>query len=180
MDTKKHLANTLKKVMQTVPVDKITINQLTSAGNVARNTFYYHFDDINSLLEYIYGVEIVQQLASYKRVKNWQDGLKLLLDYIDDNQKFCLNTFKSVNRGFLEKFLYRVAFDMVTGVVDDTHPDCPNKLRDEIGNFYGLALSSQLIQWLTTNMEESKPEFCERMNRMLGGSIDNVFEHNVD
>ncbi|MCH4009128.1 TetR/AcrR family transcriptional regulator [Companilactobacillus sp.] len=180
MDTKKHLASTLKKVMQTVPVDKITINQLTSAGNVARNTFYYHFDDINQLLEYIYADEIVTQLEAYKKQQNWLDGLKLLLDYIDDNRKFCLNTFRSVNRGLLEHFLYSVAFDMVTGVVMDLHPECDDKLRDEIGNFYGLALSSQLIQWLTSNMNESKDEFCERMNRMLCGSIDNVVEHNQE
>jgi hypothetical protein len=69
---------------------------------------------------------------------------------------------------------------MVTGVVMDLHPECDDKLRDEIGNFYGLALSSQLIQWLTSNMNESKDEFCERMNRMLCGSIDNVVEHNQE
>lgn len=178
MDTKKHLALTLKKLMQTTPVDKITINQLTQAGNVARNTFYYHFDDINELLEYIYADEIVRQLAAYKKETTWQSGLKVLLDYIEDNEKFCLNTFRSVNRRLLERFLYSVAFDMVTGVVNDLHPNCPNKLRDEIGNFYGLALSGQLIQWLTTNMVESKSEFCQRMNRMLNGSIDNVISHN--
>ncbi|KRL67313.1 TetR/AcrR family transcriptional regulator [Companilactobacillus versmoldensis] len=180
MGTKKHLAVTLKELMQTEPVDKITINQLTSAANVARNTFYYHFEDINSLLEYIYAQEIVIQLHAYKQEQNWQDGLKVLLDYISNNRKFCLNTFRSVNRGLLEHFLYRVAFDMVTGVVEDLHPHCPDKLHDEIGNFYGLALSNQVIQWLTTDLQESKNEFCQRMNRMLCGSINNVVEHNQE
>lgn len=178
MDTKQHLSTTLKKLMQTIPVDKITINMLTQNANVARNTFYYHFDDINELLEYIYAQEIVMQLAAYKKERNWQAGLKVLLDYINENRKFCLNTFHSVNRRLLERFLYSLAFDMVTGVVDDLHPDCPTKLRDEMGNFYGLALSNQVIQWLTTNLTESENEFCQRMNRMLCGSIDNVVAHN--
>ena len=178
METKQHLAATLKKVMQTVPLDKITINMLTNEANVARNTFYYHFDDINQLLEYIYAKEVVAQLEAYKKQTNWIDGLKVLVDYIDENRKFCLNTFRSVNRSLLEHFLYSVAFDMVTGVVHDLHPEATFKLRDEIGNFYGLALSSQVIQWLTSNMDESKEEFCQRMNRMLCGSIDNVVVHN--
>lgn len=180
MDTKKHLAATLKNLMRIEPVDKITINQLTSAANVARNTFYYHFDDINELLEYIYAQEVVTQLHAYKREQNWQAGLKVLLNYIRDNEEFCLNTFRSVNRNLLEHFLYSVAFDMVTGVVEDLHPNCRAKLHDEVGNFYGLALSSQVTQWLTTNLQESEDEFCRRMNRMLCGSIDNVVEHNLN
>ncbi|WP_238704188.1 TetR family transcriptional regulator [Companilactobacillus mishanensis] len=69
MDTKRQLATTLKELMLIVPVDKITINQLTKRAGVARNTFYYHFDDINGLLEWIFAIEIVEQLGTYKKQK---------------------------------------------------------------------------------------------------------------
>ncbi|MFD1417273.1 TetR/AcrR family transcriptional regulator [Companilactobacillus keshanensis] len=178
MDTKEILAQTLKNLMIKIPVDKITINILTNEAKVARNTFYYHFDDIKSILEWIYAREIVVQLAAYQRQSNWTDGFKTLLGYIYDNRKFCLNTFRSTNRSFLEHFLYRLAFDMVSGVVMDLEPDCDANLRDEISNFYGRALTSQVIQWLVTDMKESEYEFVERMDRMLGGTIEAVVKRN--
>ncbi|MFC6322320.1 TetR/AcrR family transcriptional regulator [Companilactobacillus baiquanensis] len=178
MDTKEILAQTLKKLMNDTPVDKITINILTSEANVARNTFYYHFEDIKSILEWIYAREIVVQLAAFQSQSKWTDGFETLLNYIVENQKFCLNTFSSTNRSFLEHFLYRLAFDMVSGVVLDLQPTCKNDLRDEISNFYGRALSSQVIQWLVTDMRESEDEFVDLMERMLGGTIEAVVKRN--
>ncbi|WP_238704189.1 TetR-like C-terminal domain-containing protein [Companilactobacillus mishanensis] len=100
------------------------------------------------------------------------------MNYIYANRKFCLNTFKSTNRDLLEHFLYRLAFDMVAGVVTDLHPECPQNLSDEISNFYGRALSSQVVQWLISDMRESKQEFRSRMGRMLSGTIDHIIKHN--
>lgn len=178
MDTKVVLAQTLKKLMDDISVDKITINMLTAEANVARNTFYYHFEDINSILEWIYAREIVVQLAAFQSQQKWTDGFRILLEYISENRKFCLNTFRSSSRSFLEHFLYRLAFDMVSGVVKNLEPECGNDLRDEISNFYGRALTSQVIQWLVTDMRESQDEFVDRMERMLGGTIEAVVKRN--
>lgn len=178
MDTKQNLAQNLKLLMATTPVDHITINQLTQQANVARNTFYYHFADINELVAWIYNREIVSQLAAYQKEQDWAKGLDLLLRYIETNRHFCLNTFHSLNRDLLGRFLYRVAFNMVTGVVDDLQPDCPPTLRDEMANFYGWALATQIIQWLVTNLQESKVEFYQRMHRMLNGTLQQVLDNN--
>lgn len=178
MDAKVQLAQTLKQMMQTQPVDHITINQLVAEAGLARNTFYYHFQDINTLLGWIYDHEIVQPLQGFTNQKQWSAGLDLLLDYIEENRTFCLNTFRSLSRDVLDHFLYQVAFAMVVGVIDDLAPTCPQQLRQEIGNFYGWALSVQVIQWLVTGLHESQSAFKQRMVRMLRGTINHVIKHN--
>lgn len=180
VETKQKLARTLKQLMRTTPVDQITINQLTKHAQVARNTFYYHFTDINQLLAWIYQQEIVQQLTAYRQEKNGESGLMILLAYIENNRHFCMNTFSSLSRDLLSHFLYRVAFDMVTGVIIDLAPNCRADLRDEIANFYGWALATQMEQWLVTNLAESKQEFVQRMYRMLHGTIAHVIQQNPD
>ncbi|UTC07902.1 TetR family transcriptional regulator [Latilactobacillus curvatus] len=178
MNTKQKLADTLKELMKTTPVDHITVNQLTSSADVARNTFYYHFADINELVAWIYNREIVTQLAVYQRERDWGVGLDVLVTYIENNRHFCLNTFHSLNRDLLSRFLYRVAFSMVAGVVQDLKVDCPATFRDEIANFYGWALATQITQWLVTNLQESKEEFYQRMHRMLNGTVNHVLQNN--
>ena len=54
----------------------------------------------------------------------------------------------------------------------------PN-LQDEIANFYGWALATQITQWLVTNLEEPKQEFYRRMQRMLNGTILHILEQNA-
>lgn len=62
--------------MDHTPVDKMTIDTLTNVSNVTRNTFYYHFEEIKSILEWIYAIEIVVRLASFQSQTNWNDGFK--------------------------------------------------------------------------------------------------------
>ena len=46
LNTKKLIANSLKKAMKTKPLSKITVSELIRDCGINRNTFYYHFDDI--------------------------------------------------------------------------------------------------------------------------------------
>ena len=59
LNTKQQLANALKSLMQTKPLEKITIKDIVIFCGVNRQTFYYHFKDINDLLGWIYKTEAV-------------------------------------------------------------------------------------------------------------------------
>ena len=52
--TKKALAAALKKMMEVKPIDKITVKDLVEICGVNRQTFYYHFDDVYDLLEWVF------------------------------------------------------------------------------------------------------------------------------
>lgn len=178
--TKFQLATALKKLMQTTPLERITIDKLTQTVNVTRNTFYYHFEDIYALLAWIYHQEIVTQLPAYQKVDNWQSGYRLLLDYIEANQQFCLHTFHSVGRDLLDNFLYQVASDMVRGVVIDIEPTIEPKLAQSIVNFYGWALVIQIIQWLVHSLDDSKNTMVKRVEIMLTGTIAHSISNGIN
>ena len=50
--TKYALESSLKKMMLTKPLDKITIRDLTEDCGISRMAFYYHFKDIYDLVEW--------------------------------------------------------------------------------------------------------------------------------
>ena len=50
--TKKALMESLKKLMLQKPLNKITINDLTTDCGISRMAFYYHFRDIYDLVEW--------------------------------------------------------------------------------------------------------------------------------
>ena len=51
--TKLALEASLKELLRTKSIDRITINDLTEHCGISRMTFYYHFKDIYDLVEWI-------------------------------------------------------------------------------------------------------------------------------
>lgn len=51
--TKIALEASLKELLRTKPIDRITINDLTEHCGISRMTFYYHFKDIYDLVEWV-------------------------------------------------------------------------------------------------------------------------------
>ncbi len=65
--TKKALAASLKQLLKEKPLDKITVTDLVEDCEVNRQTFYYHFQDIYDLIEWIYVSEAARILGDKKQ-----------------------------------------------------------------------------------------------------------------
>ena len=50
--TKNAINKAFFEVLETKPLNKITISDIVKKCNVGRNTFYYHFKDIHDLEKY--------------------------------------------------------------------------------------------------------------------------------
>ena len=60
--TKNALATALKKLLSKKELSKITISNITEECGVNRQTFYYHFNDIYDLLEWIFTNEVIEEI----------------------------------------------------------------------------------------------------------------------
>ncbi|WDF81652.1 TetR/AcrR family transcriptional regulator C-terminal domain-containing protein [Lacticaseibacillus pabuli] len=178
--TKTQLAETLKDMMRTQDLDHITIEELTNRAGVTRNTFYYHFNDIYALLTWVFDQEIGSPMRRHAQFDEWQSAYRLLLTYITDNRDFCIASFHSVGRDLLEQVLYKFAFQLTTSVVDDVDDNLPKQLRDDIGDFFGLAIVAQVTFWLRNGMQESQDRLVQRADIMLRGSIKNAVKNGRD
>lgn len=178
--TKTILADTLKRLMRDEDLDKITIDELTTTAGVTRNTFYYHFQDIYDLLKWIYDQEIGAPMLRHAQFDEWQSAYSLLLNYILDNREFCIASFHSMGRDLIEKLLNNFADEMVRRVIRDVDPNLPQKLADDIANFYGLAIVAQVIMWLMNGLTEPPTALVKRASIMLHGAIRNAVRNGRD
>lgn len=178
--TKSKLADTLKQMMATEDLEHITIEALTNAAGVTRNTFYYHFADIYDLLKWIYDQEIGTQMLRHAQFEEWESAYRLLLIYILDNRAFCVASFHSMGRDLIEKLLYDFSIKMVDRVVHDVDPTLPANLTHDIDNFYGLAIMAQVIMWLMNGLRESPDDMVRRLEIMLHGAIQNAVKNGRD
>lgn len=102
--TKEALGNALKKMLSVKPIDKITVKYLVEECGVNRQTFYYHFDDVYDLLEWVFEEDTNKALPHEIYYDKWRENVIEWFQYLQDNRSFVLNIFNSQNRSYLLRY----------------------------------------------------------------------------
>jgi transcriptional regulator len=170
---KRVLASTLKEIAEKKSLSKITINDLTQACDVSRQTFYNNFKDIYDLVEWIYLKEVVTPIERGKIYDKWQDALTSIFQYISENHVFVLNTYRSFGKEFLEKILRQeielFLSNQVFKKIEVTKEEA--KQVEFSYSFYTYALVGVGLDWIEKQMPESVEELVERIERVMLGQI---------
>ncbi|MDO5459131.1 MAG: TetR family transcriptional regulator, partial [Eubacteriales bacterium] len=69
--TKEALADALRQMMKVKPIDKITVKDIVEVCGVNRQTFYYHFDDVDDLLEWVFEDDAERVLPKEVVYEHW-------------------------------------------------------------------------------------------------------------
>lgn len=82
-DTKHKIAAAVIDMMRTRPVSKITVQQIMEQTQMKRQSFYYHYQDIYDVLEWIVRIEVCAPLQydEAQPLTDWcEEALTLLRD----------------------------------------------------------------------------------------------------
>ncbi|WP_054939323.1 TetR-like C-terminal domain-containing protein [Paenibacillus ihuae] len=171
--TKNALAHSLKQLMEHTPLNKITVKHLVDDCGLNRQTFYYHFQDIFDLLGWIYRTEAVESIAKYRSYSTWTDGFYRIFCYIESNKAFCYNTLDSLGRTHLDAYLYDVTNDLVMGVIQELSAGMEVSGEDKrfIANFYTLAFTGLVIQWMRGGMKDQPKHIIEQLSVLIEGNF---------
>lgn len=171
--TKKSLALSLKKFLEKKPFDKITIKDIVEDCALNRQTFYYHFQDIYALLEWIFVSESNKIISGNKTYDTWQRGFLQVFYYVGDNKALIINVFHSIGREQLERYLYDIVYDLLIGVVNEQaagiHVAEENKKF--IADFYKYAFVGLMLEWIRTGMKENPVEIIDKLDKLISGDI---------
>lgn len=176
--TKKALAQSLKKLLSEKPLDKITVIDIVEDCEVNRQTFYYHFKDIYDLIEWTYLNEATKAIDGKKTYDTWQEGFLHIFEYVLQNKSFVTNTYHSMSRDHLERYLYAVTFDLLMGVIQEKAKGL--NVRDEdkkfIANFYKYAFTGLMLEWIRTGMKDDPSSIIKHLDILIHGDITKALE----
>lgn len=177
--TKRALAASLKKLLGEKPLNKITIIDITEDCEVNRQTFYYHFQDIYDLIDWIYTSEATKALDGKKTYDTWQQGFLQIFQYVLENKNFIINTYHSLSREHLESYLHNETYILLIGVVEEKAAtmNISDKDKQFIANFYKYAFVGIMLEWVRTNMKEDPSKIIERISFLIQGDIEKALEN---
>lgn len=77
--TKKMIMENLINLLNRMPLNKITVGKLAEECGINRNTIYYHFRDLNEIIDTIFEIRL-------KRVLNESDNISWEDNFIEEFQ----------------------------------------------------------------------------------------------
>lgn len=176
--TKRAFAASLKKLLTQKSLDKIKVTDIAEDCGVNRQTFYYHFQDIYALIEWIYISDAMQALGGKKTYDTWQDGFLRLFEYALENKAFVINTYHSISREHLERYLLGETYTLLMYVLDELATGI--SVRDEdktfIADFYKYGFVGLVIAWIDGGMKSNPQDIVNK----LGVLIDGVFAESIE
>ena len=117
LQTKQELSAALKKLMESKPINRITIRELVESCGVNRKTFYYHFEDIYALLKWTLEQEALSLFDKYDLVHDNSKALEFVLDYVGENLAMLQNIVRSIGRSELGRFFFKDIYQPVYKLV---------------------------------------------------------------
>lgn len=176
--TKKALAASLKKLLSSKPLDKISVIDIAEDCEVNRQTFYYHFKDIYDLVEWIFTSEATKALDGKKTYDTWQQGFLQIFEYILLNKAFIKSTYNSSSREHLEGYLYNETYNLLIGVIEEKAVGLPLREDDKAftAHFYKYAFVGLVLEWVRLGMKEKPADIIERLTILMEGNIMGALE----
>ncbi len=176
--TKKALADALKKMMSVKPIDKITVNDLVVTCGVSRQTFYYHFNDVYDLLEWVFEEDANANLPREVVYDNWKRDVTLWFQYLYENSSFALNVYNSNTRLYMLRYIKERLYACIRSfseiVAEGREIDRAD--FEFIVEFYSNIVVGLISQWMDQGMQLPKEITTDKVLRVLDNSIENLME----
>lgn len=145
LQTRKSLSMALKRQMELKPLWKITVNDIISDCGLNRKTFYYHFEDIYSLLKWTLEQDAFEVVRQFDLMVDAKDALRFVMDYVESNSHLLNCAYDSMGRDEMKRFL------------------C---------DFYTHALAGTLVDWFhTSHAPKENQDMMKNLTSMLRVSL---------
>lgn len=181
--TKRVLAMALKERLTKQRLDDITIQSLVDDAQVSRKTFYYHFQDVYALLEWIFVDEGRRILRDISDAEGWQQGLRNIFRYFEENRGMILNIYRPLKHeeDMLELHISRLVRPLLERIFDE-QPDQEKVSQEDrkfILDLYAYGMIELFLRWVGNGMKPEGEKLMEQIDRIFSGSMSSLIQRSL-
>ncbi len=160
--TKNALAGAMKELILEKPFEKITVSDICEHCGMNRKSFYYHFQDKYDLVNWIFLVGFMEEIApdfseadAEGDIRLGWAGVEKLCAYFYREKEFYKRAFQIEGQNSFRDYFHDAVFPAFYAILADILQD------DNYGDFFVTllcdAMVSGLVNWLTAR-ETAPPE----------------------
>lgn len=170
--TKKALISSFFKLLKNRPYKKITVSDITSDCGVNRMTFYYHFKDINDLVEKAFEDVFNQTLKNSKIDDDWSVTYLNLFNIIFAKKEFVKKLYPEFDIRDLIAFIFPLADKMASEAVEQ---HIGNKFSENtkkrVVHAIGCCIVGSFLEWLESDMAKAPQDIVNDQKELFDAAI---------
>lgn len=164
--TKQALVDSLKQLLTKKSFSKITVTEIVENCGYNRKTFYYHFEDIYSLLRWMLEQDLLSVVDSNELTSDPEKVIRFALSYIKQNRQLLTCVITELGHDELRNFLYDDFAAPIRMVIQKAESEIGLTLddayREYLTSFYTSGMTGMIIRVLLRRIF-SEDEFIEDM-----------------
>ena len=173
--TKEAIKKSFMKLLNQKQVNKITVKEIVEDCGINRNSFYYHFDDIPSLIEEIFNDQVDELVNKQINSENIYDSILEAIDFALQNKTAMLHIHNSASRDLFDRYMSRVAqrtvsefFDKLTDGYQNINPED----KEAVVMYYKSLLIGFVVEWLSDGMKYDLAGKIKRLCELFEGTTE--------
>ena len=180
--TKNAIRETFLQLLDRQPLSQITVRDIVENCGINRNTFYYHFRDIPSLIEELVTEEADRIIREHPTVESMEDAFCAAIDFASANRRAVLHIYNSVSRSLFEQYLWKVCTHVVTVYGETVFPNEPAVAEDReiISQYYICQCFGMAISWLDRGMKDDIRSRIRRICELQRGMLEETVRRCAD
>jgi len=174
--TKNAIKQSFIKLLNERPLKQITVRDIVDDCGFNRNSFYYHFADIPTLLKEIIMDEATRIITGHPSISSIEDCMTEVLHFARENKRAIMHIYNSVNRELYEQYLWQVSEAVVTAYADTLlhHTEIGEDDRRLVIQFYKCVVFGLSTEWLRKGMPDSYERDLHRICELKKGMAEEM------
>ena len=152
--TKKEIKKSFIKLLENDELKNITVKDITKDCDINRNTFYYHYEDIPTLLEDIFRNEIDTIVEENKNTKSLSNTIEIVGNYILKNKRVILHIYNSLNKDALINALNKLSSYVSATYVNKVLEINDEETKEVLTNYFKFVIYGFIIDWLNSSLKQ--------------------------
>lgn len=173
--TKNALANSLKELLKTKTLDKITITEIVNDCGLNRQSFYYHYKNIYDLVSWTFAMDVESSLKGKVNYSDWQEGFLVILNYCKNHKLIIHNLYHSQGKNIIEDGLKNYVINLLLKVIEEEIHNLNINVSKEdkifIANYNMFAFVGLIMLWIENDMEEDPKLIIKRIHTLIEGDF---------
>lgn len=163
--TKKAIKETFLELLEERPLAEITVKCIVEKCGINRNSFYYHYQDVPSLIEEIISEEGENIIHRYPSITSIVEAFDALVDFASRRKHKMMHIYHSISREVFEHYLMIICEAFVTNYVDTAFPqeEIGEEDKKSVITYFKCVCFGLIIDWLNQGMTEEHAHNIRRI-----------------
>lgn len=179
--TKQAIKRSFMKLLNERPVSQITVKDIVEDCGINRNSFYYHYQDLPSMVEEIIIEETNEIIRRHPTVDSLEEGLDVAVSFALKNKRAALHLYHSSNRDLFEQHLRRICQYVVDTYISTAFAGAPIGAEDKqvIIQYYKWCCFGAIMDFLSSGMKDDIQAVFYRMGQLKKGMLEEMIRRSI-